>query len=196
MSRANKLILFILFLFASINFCPFVWARENVLLRDDEPKQEAKIEVPEVIVNRPRLEYKSASLRDPFQTYILNDKKVIAQANDTTDSPKPTVNFSELKVEGIIWGTKIPQAIINSKVYIVGDKIEDAEIISIDNKGITFNSALGIVNLPAPGQNSASSEVDQPIVANNISQPNVPYSVNQPNIPYSISQPNVPNKVN
>jgi len=193
MSRANKLILFILFLFVSINFCPLVLAKEN----DDEPKQEARIEVPEVIVNRPRIEYKSASLRDPFQTYILSEKQVITQASATTDLSKPAVNFSELKVEGIIWGTKTPQAIINSKVYIVGDRIEDAEIISIDNKGITFNSASGIVNLAAPGQNSASGKVEQPAsVAKNISQSNVSYSVDQSNIPYNISQPNVLNKVN
>lgn len=140
MSRVNKFILFMFFLCGLINFCPVVLAQENTV---------------DLIANRPQPEYKSAGLRDPFQTYIIEEKKVNAQeAEVITDLAQPETNFSELKVQGIIWGTKMPQAIINNNVYLIGDKIEDAEILSIDKRGVNLSSAKGIVSLAAPGQDN------------------------------------------
>jgi len=139
----DKFKLFAFFLCGLINFSAVAWAQEEAV---------------EVIANRPKVEYKSGNLRDPFQTYIIKEKKVkTPQTQAPTTLSKPEINFTELKVEGIIWGTKIPQAIINGKVYIVGDKINDAKIISIDQKGVNLSSAAGIFNLPAPGLDTTSS---------------------------------------
>ena len=142
MSRMNKFILFMFFLCGLINFCPVVLAQGNKV---------------EPAAKRPLLEYTSGGLRDPFQTYITQEKKVDTQAQVITDLPKPETNFSGLKVQGIIWGTKMPQAIINDRVYIVGDKIEESEILSIDKKGVNLSSAKeGVVSLAAPGQDNIS----------------------------------------
>jgi hypothetical protein len=37
----------------------------------------------------------------------------------------------------LIWGSSLPQAIVNNKVVKVGDKIEGAEVVSIDKQGVT-----------------------------------------------------------
>ncbi len=157
MSRPNKFILFLLFLYGLISYCPVVLAQVDMLQKIDMLHQENTPEqgtIPDVVVNRAPPEYRSAGLRDPFQTYLITDKIVKEQAPVMDNLTKPEINFSELKVQGVIWGTKVPQAIINNKVYIVGDKIDDAEIISIDNKGVGLSCAVGIVSLPAPGQES------------------------------------------
>jgi hypothetical protein len=43
----------------------------------------------------------------------------------------------ELKVQGLIWGGNIPQAIINGNVVAVGDVVNEARIEAIDRSGIT-----------------------------------------------------------
>jgi len=45
--------------------------------------------------------------------------------------PLPT-----LSIEGLIWNTRMPQAIINGRVVRVGDTIEDVKILKIDKEGI------------------------------------------------------------
>jgi len=40
----------------------------------------------------------------------------------------------EIPIQGIVWGTDLPQVIIDGKVYIVGDKIEDYEADILDIK--------------------------------------------------------------
>ena len=138
MSREYKLILFVFFLCRLMDSCPVVFAQ-----------QEGEVDA---IANRPQVEYKSGGLRDPFQTYIIGEKKVNAPAQSAADLAQLETKFNELKVQGIIWGTKMSQAIINNEVYTVGDKIEGAEILSIDNKGVNLSSAAGTVKLAAPGQ--------------------------------------------
>ncbi|MDD5120846.1 MAG: hypothetical protein PHR84_06015 [Candidatus Omnitrophica bacterium] len=141
MNRADRLILFMVFLCGLICFCPPLLAQGAA----DDP-----------IANRPLPEYKSSGMRDPFQTYIIKDKALIPIAQPQSgELPKSQTNFNELIVQGIIWGAKVPQAIINNKIYIVGDKIEDSEIVSIDKGGVNLSSPIGIVNLPAPGKNTA-----------------------------------------
>ena len=98
---------------------------------------------------RPVVEYKSGKLRDPFKTYLIKeDPKPVLEEN--TDSAKPQLNLSKLKVQGIIWGVKTPQAIINNQVLTLGDLIEGAEILSIDKKGITLSYNGAIIDLTAP----------------------------------------------
>ncbi len=143
MSQVDKFISFMFLLCGLINFCPAVLAaQENT----------------DVIADRPQVEYKSGGLRDPFTTYIIQEKKVNVQVEATPDFAQMEAKFSELKVQGIIWGTKMPQAIINDKVYTVGDKVDEAEISSIDNKGINLSTAAGMVHLAAPGQAKVSNE--------------------------------------
>lgn len=143
MSRIFKYIIFIFFIAKAIDFSCFVLAQENTV---------------DALIVRPEVEYKSSQLRDPFQTYMVKERKVQTQAQHTGSLAQAVINPNDLKVQGIIWGSKMPQAIINNKVYVVGDLIEDAEILSIDKKGIKLSSAAGIISLAAPGQNPVSTQ--------------------------------------
>jgi len=148
MSRLFKKIIFIFFIVKVINFSYFALAQEETV---------------DAITVRPEVEYKSNQLRDPFQTYIIKEKKVQAQVQDSGSLAQTTIDPNKLKVQGIIWGTKMPQAIINDKVYIVGDLIEGAEILSIDKQGIKLISADGIIDLAAPGQSSVLNDIKKDV---------------------------------
>jgi hypothetical protein len=110
------------------------------------------------IIARPVVEYSSGKLRDPFKTALIKEepKKV---PEKEAELPKPVLDLSTLNVQGIIWGVKNPQAIINDKVLTIGDLIEGAEILSIDKKGITLNFNGSILDLAAPGQSSVKRQV-------------------------------------
>jgi len=147
MNRVYRFILFILFLAGAMNLRFIALAQEN---KDDE------------VIARAIVEYKSGQLRDPFQSYIISEKKeeqVAAQKD--TGSIKPVLDLNKIEVQGIIWGGKIPQAIVNNKVLAVGDLIEGAQILSIDKGGITLNLSGEIINLPAPGQGAISKNIEQ-----------------------------------
>ncbi|MDD5465465.1 MAG: hypothetical protein PHP73_03880 [Candidatus Omnitrophica bacterium] len=137
-------ILLVFFLTAVINFGFIALAQENIA---DE------------MISRPQIKYKSGQLRDPFASVMLKAaNKESLQEREAAESNRPKINLSSLDVQGIIWGTKVPQAIINNKVLVAGDSINGAEILSIDKKGVTLSFAGEIVNLPAPGQTPVLKE--------------------------------------
>lgn len=41
-----------------------------------------------------------------------------------------------LRIEGLVWNTSMPQAIVNGKVVKMGDVIEGVKIVKIDKEGI------------------------------------------------------------
>jgi len=143
MNRTCKLIFFILFLAGAINSTFFVLAQDDTLA---------------VIAVRPVVEYSSGQLRDPFQTYIIKEKKTDS-IERVSISTQPEIDLSKFKVQGIIWGGKITQAIINDQVFTVGDSIDGVKILSIDKKGVSLGLAEGIAILAAPGQGSSEQKI-------------------------------------
>jgi hypothetical protein len=97
---------------------------------------------------RPQVEYKASSLRDPFKEDIL--KKDKPETDIKSSALAPTVSLPKMDVQGLIWGGNFPQAIINNKVYKVGDVIDGAQIKDIAKDGISLNFSGGEVKLPAP----------------------------------------------
>ena len=47
-------------------------------------------------------------------------------------------SIPDLNIEGLIWNSDMPQAIINGSVVKIGDYIEGVKIVGIDKKGITI----------------------------------------------------------
>lgn len=138
MNRACKCIVFIFFLMLFIDLKVTALA-EGVAI--------------EGVIVRPVMEYKSDKLRDPFKEYVKKEEpKEMPQENP--DLIKPELDLNKFKVQGIIWGGAMPQAIINEKVLKIGDLIEDAEILKIEKNGITLSFNREIYNLNAPGQES------------------------------------------
>lgn len=135
--RIHIIILAVILPVVILNFSLVVLAQENWT---DE------------IIVRPQIKYKSGSLRDPFVSVVTKiETKEIYDNQGAIALEQPKVDLDKLVVQGIIWGGKMPQAIINNKVLMVGDFIEEVEILSIDKKGIMLNSGQEIVNLSAPG---------------------------------------------
>lgn len=76
------------------------------------------------------VKYLGEQFRDPFESYLPEvdlEKSLIAQ------------EFEKLKLTGIIWGSDMPLAIINDKVYKIGDSILGAKIVEIDKKGVLLD---------------------------------------------------------
>jgi len=147
MKRLRSRILLVFSLTAAINSGFIVLAQEH---RGDET------------IVRPQIKYKSGQLRDPFVSVMVKEeKKETLEQQKAAELNRPKINLSALEVQGIIWGGKIPQAIINNKVLVPGDLIDGAEIVSIDKKGITLSFAGETVNLAAPGQNTVSTQKEQ-----------------------------------
>ena len=152
MKKADKLL--ILFLILLVSRAPMIFA--------DSPS--------DGVIARPVIEYSSGDLRDPFSDLVQlaaeKEKKekaeqTIQAPQETTELQKPMPTLDKLKVQGVIWGGRFPQVIINNKILGIGDLIEGFEIVSIDKKGITLNFAGRVVNLATPGNAPISLKKDK-----------------------------------
>jgi len=70
---------------------------------------------------------------NPFKNLLMHflENKKKTESTKSEELPLPF-----LGIQGIIWNTDTPQAIINNQVVKIGDKIENVEIIDIDKQGI------------------------------------------------------------
>jgi len=108
--------------------------------------------------------YTAGDLRDPFKSLLLieprrerQEETVSAASTEVPVSPPP-----HLAVQGVLWGGSQPQAIINHKVYRVGDTIEGVTILSIGRQGVTVdyqgNSVLYAASDEMQGENPESHQ--------------------------------------
>lgn len=84
---------------------------------------------------RAAVSYTSRGLRDPFKSpFEMQGIPVVAEAEPTA----PTVEYglSHLNVQGMVWGSKMPQAIINNQIVRIGEIIDGAEILEIRREGV------------------------------------------------------------
>lgn len=78
--------------------------------------------------------------RNPFKDWF----PVIKIENKTEEEPvvfvEPEKKFDTYiyNVEGLIWSTNKPKAIINGQLYGIGDKLDEAEITKIDKDGVVL----------------------------------------------------------
>jgi hypothetical protein len=107
---------------------------------------------PQEVITRRKVEYTAGGLRDPFQTYIEEERRG-AKAQETEEAKLPS-----LKVQGIIWGGSLPQAIVNNKVVKAGDIIEGVRIVEIKKDGIILFFSGRQYTLPSPGAGGSSKE--------------------------------------
>ena len=76
------------------------------------------------------------SKEDPFKNllrlYLYNMRKVKPVVKTTLPLPK-------LAIEGMIWNTNMPQAIVNGHIVGIGDTIGGVRIVKIEKQGITID---------------------------------------------------------
>ena len=117
------------------------------------------------VILRPVIVYSSGDLRDPFSDLFQLAKEKEGQSIQETEGSiaqeEPMPSLKNFKVQGVIWGGRFPQAIINNKILGIGDLIEGFEIVNIEKKGITLSFAGRIANLTAPGNIPVSAKGDK-----------------------------------
>lgn len=128
---------------AMFNFIP----GQNKLFANVQFDELQKLEVqeaqPVIRITRPKVEYNVSVCRDPF---------IIQQAKEgTAEKPREVeITLPVLKIQGIVWGGKNPQAIINGKVFKIGSVIDDAHIVDINKNGVDIFFQGRQFSIPAP----------------------------------------------
>ncbi|MDP8252839.1 MAG: hypothetical protein P9X27_00345 [Candidatus Kaelpia aquatica] len=75
------------------------------------------------------IEYSGGNFRDPFKSYL-------PESNLLRPTSSTVKGLSQLQLSGIMWGEGMPLAIINGKVYKIGDAILGTKIIEINKQGV------------------------------------------------------------
>ena len=87
------------------------------------------------------VEYTAVSFRDPFVSLLPSSRSAIARVvtsgHEGSGASEQQPVFPSLKIQGIIWGSRRPQAVIDGDVYDVGDTVQGAKIVDIDRQGVT-----------------------------------------------------------
>ncbi len=121
MKLVERIALIIAFLWVITIFCSTL-----ALARRDEGPME--------------VEYVGANYRDPFELPPALRPPIVPSEEELPAGvePEAEVRPPSIRVEGVIWGSARPQAIIDGEVYDIGDVVKEAEIIGIDREGVTL----------------------------------------------------------
>lgn len=112
-------------------------------------------------------EFYEDGARDPFVSLLPAKKELVYTASTGKAELQPTAS-PKLLVQGLIWGSDKPQAIINDKVFNIGDQVEGAKIIEISKDGVKLSFQDKII-LAAPEkikttlQNTMGGKNEKPI---------------------------------
>jgi type II secretory pathway component PulC len=110
-------------------------------------------------ISRPNIEYKEEEgLRDPFQP----PEELEAKKEQIPPEPVQVEPLPSLAIQGIVWGSSLPQAIINNKVVKVGDTIEGVRITDINKNGVTVSWGNQEYNLSSPAVVNLESSKKKP----------------------------------
>jgi hypothetical protein len=111
--------------------------------------KEVEWQGPAVAIDVPQVEYTVSNLRDPFEPEPVKEED--DEEEDKTLLPVPPSPLPYLDIQGIVWGSELPQAIINNKVVKIGDVVEDVRVVDISKKGITvfYNGRQQLIASPA-----------------------------------------------
>jgi hypothetical protein len=73
---------------------------------------------------------------DPFKNLL---ELHLYQMRKIKPIEKSALPLPKLTIEGIIWNTYMPQAIVNGRVVRIGDTIEGVLVVNIEKQGITID---------------------------------------------------------
>lgn len=102
-----------------------------------------------------RIEYGAESARDPLVSPFSPAWLVESPPAQTPATPPPPAEPAEappVTVQGIILGGPRPQALIDRKLYEVGDMVDGARIVSITREGVAMavGGSVVVVRPPSP----------------------------------------------
>jgi type II secretory pathway component PulC len=90
-----------------------------------------------------------SEVRDPFETVLPQDTSASAVNAIPTSTD---VNPPSVKIEGILWGTDQPAAIIDGEVYKVGDTLKtvNAKLCRIEKDSVFVDYNNKIFEIGSP----------------------------------------------
>lgn len=96
-----------------------------------------------------KIEYNASNLKNPFKSYL--PKRVERQSTQSAavEPAYQASNPPNVIVQGMVWDSEKPQAIINNKVLRVGDSIDGAEVTDIKKEGVSLKHG-GIIYIFKP----------------------------------------------
>lgn len=97
--------------------------------------------------SRPEVKYNAGSFRDPFSASDDSKQDIVQEAGSGQQDKGA---FPSLDIQGLIWGGEFPQAIINNKVFKVGDEVDGMKITEIAKDGVTVLSGMETHKIPSP----------------------------------------------
>ena len=87
-----------------------------------------------------KVSYAAENLRDPFKSYLPVEEEVPSVLPGEEEvQPEEEIILPTFTVQGVIWGSSLPQAIIDDTVVKIGDVIEGARITNITRDNIELN---------------------------------------------------------
>lgn len=114
--------------------------------------EEAILNTEAFVVERPQVAYSVADLRDPFLTSIPVEVGGVPKNKEEEKLPV-------LTVQGLIFGPKFPQVIINNKVLKVGDQISGVTVTGISKDEVAVLFSEKYYNLVAPAAVVKTSQI-------------------------------------
>ena len=91
----------------------------------------------------PEMLYTAGTLRDPLVDLLPRPEPVAAPVTPVAEMApvEEVIPLPKLSVLGLFWGGQTPQALINGKIYRVGEQVDGATIKDIDRNGVTVEFA-------------------------------------------------------
>lgn len=111
--------------------------------------------IPMVSGERMPAHYTASQYRDPLVSLLPQPKSERAP-EQAAEQPKPVVVAPALKVEGMLWGGRRPQVLIDGRLYQIGDTVQHSQIMDISRDGVTVMSqgATFVLRPPATAETS------------------------------------------
>ncbi len=107
------------------------------------------------VFGKEEIGYTAQDLRDPFSSVIPEIAvESPIEERPVEKIPEIPVFPPELNVQAVVWGSPVPQAVINGEILRIGDTIDGAKITNITREGIDIIYKGRIFNLLSPGRKS------------------------------------------
>jgi len=79
---------------------------------------------------------------------------IAEEKGEVIEPPKPVITPPSLTINGLVWNSEFPQAIVNNQIVKLGDTIEGVTVVGIHREGIdiTFEGTQFTINKDANDQ--------------------------------------------
>jgi len=69
---------------------------------------------------------------------VKEEPKIVKPIEFVAVVEEKKIDVSVYKLSGVVWGAYAPRAVINGKIYSVGDILDEGEIVKIGKEGVTI----------------------------------------------------------